>query len=108
MAEPIKELFTVPDVIGLPFHVGRDLAEDHGVTLANPDPDGPPIGALAWPGLFFIVSQDPPGGARVPQCSSVAVEIVAHGDDAQPAERSDPPSPRPPLRAEADRPSDRD
>jgi hypothetical protein len=29
----------VPDVVGLPFHVGRDVAETAGVALANPDPD---------------------------------------------------------------------
>ena len=42
------ERVTVPDVVGLPFHFGRDLATEAGVALANSDPDGPPIGALAW------------------------------------------------------------
>lgn len=102
MVEPVRELYEVPDVIGLPFHVGRDLAEDHGVTLANPDPDGPPISALAWPGLFYIVSQNPTAGTRVAQWSSVGVEIVKHGEEGQLAERRDQPSPRPPRRASAE------
>jgi hypothetical protein len=70
---------TVPDVVGLPFHVGRDVAEAAGVALANPDPDGPPIGALAWPGLFYITSQHPGPGSEVYRWDSVAVEISAHG-----------------------------
>ena len=56
---------TVPDVVGLPFHVGRDVAWEAGVSLANPDPDGPPIGALAWPGLLYITSQRPAAGTIV-------------------------------------------
>lgn len=69
----------MPDVVGLPFHVGRDIADDAGVTLANPDPDGPPIGALAWPGLFYITSQRPLPGVEVFRWTSVAVEITEHG-----------------------------
>ncbi|CAH0231136.1 hypothetical protein SRABI76_02755 [Microbacterium oxydans] len=69
----------MPNVVGLPFHVGRDLARDAGVTLANPDPDGPPIGALAWPGLFYITSQQPTAGATLYRWDSVAVEIIEHG-----------------------------
>lgn len=71
---------TVPDVVGLPFHVGRDTAFAAGVTLANTDPDGPPIGALAWPGLFYITSQTPAADAVVYRWDSVAVEIVAYGE----------------------------
>lgn len=80
VSERFADRVTVPDVVGLPFHVGRDVAADAGVALANPDPDGPPIGELAWPGLFYITSQRPPAGTNVYRWDSVAVEIVAHGD----------------------------
>ncbi|MCX2747249.1 hypothetical protein OOZ51_05390 [Arthrobacter sp. MI7-26] len=80
MKERFADRVTVPDVVGLPFHVGRDVAHDAGVTLANPDPDGPPIGALAWPGLFYITAQRPAAGTIAYRWDSVAVEIVAHGD----------------------------
>lgn len=70
----------MPGVVGLPFHVGRDLANDAGVTLANPDPDGPPIGALAWPGLYYITSQSPAAGTTLYRWDSVAVEIVPYGE----------------------------
>ena len=97
MADRIARVVTVPDVVGLPFHVGRDLATDAGVALANPDPDGPPIGALAWPGLYYITRQDPAPGTTLHQWASVAVEVVKHGDspDREPA------VPQSPLPADA-------
>ncbi|SFS17030.1 hypothetical protein SAMN04487846_3430 [Microbacterium sp. cf046] len=80
MAERAADRVTVPDVVDMPFHVGRDIASAAGVTLANPDPDGPPIGALAWPGLFYITSQRPEAGTLLYRWDSVVVEIVEHGD----------------------------
>lgn len=80
MAERAADRVTVPDVVGMPFHIGRNVASAAGVTLANPDPDGPPIGALAWPGLFYITSQHPEEGTVVHRWDSVVVEIVEHGD----------------------------
>ena len=71
---------TVPDVVGVPFHVGRDVANDAGVTLANTDPDGPPIGALAWPGLYYFTSQNPTAGTMLYRWDSVVVEIVPYGE----------------------------
>lgn len=64
-----------PHVVGLPFHVGRDIAADAGVALASIDPDGPPIGALAWPGLFYIRTQDPPAGTPMREWDSVRVTV---------------------------------
>lgn len=69
----------MPDVVGFPFHIGRDIADDAGLTLANPDPDGPPIGAFAWPGLFYITSQQPSAGAEAYRWDSVAVGLTEHG-----------------------------
>lgn len=69
----------MPDVVGMPFHVGRDAAFAAGVTLANPDPDGAPIGALAWPGLFYITSQHPAAGTDLYRWDSIVVEVVEHG-----------------------------
>lgn len=80
MTERFADQVTVPDVVGLPFHVGRDLAGDAGVTLANPDPDGPPISALAWPGLYYITSQSPAAGTTLYRWDSVVVEVVPYGE----------------------------
>lgn len=77
-----RRAVTVPDLVGLPFDAGRDLAMKAGVTLANPDPDGPPIAALAWPGpgLYYITRQNPAPGAQLREWDSVGVEIIKHGD----------------------------
>ncbi|WP_438354363.1 PASTA domain-containing protein [Microbacterium sp. CJ88] len=93
MWEAVGDLVAVPDVVGMPFHLGRARAAECGVTLASLDPDGPPIGALAWPGLFYIVTQHPEAGAVVTRHASVRVEIVAHGDMGDTARVR---SPRPP------------
>lgn len=93
MTERTADRVVVPDVVGLPFHVGRDLAQDAGVTLANPDPDGPPIGALAWPGLFYITAQHPTPGTVLYRWDSVAVDITAYGDAESTALLSPPSTP---------------
>lgn len=93
MAERSADRVTVPDVVGLPFHVGRDVASDAGVVLATPDPDGPPIAALTWPGLFYITSQSPAAGSSVYRWDSVGVETVPYGEAASNAERAAPKSP---------------
>lgn len=94
MTERFADLVTVPDVVGLPFHVARDIANDAGVALANPDPDGAPISALTWPGLFSITSQRPEAGALLYRWDSVAVEVSPSGTAEQGAGRddTDPPS----------------
>lgn len=89
MADRAADRVTVPDVVGLPFHIGRDVASAAGVTLANPDPDGPPIGALAWPGLLYITSQRPSAGTDLYRWDSVAIEIVEHGTAKSNASRVD-------------------
>ena len=89
-----RKLVEVPDVVGLPFHIGRDIASAAGVTLANPDPDGPPIAALAWPGLFYIETQDPLPGSPLLEWDSVRVTVVQHGAASESVSRrpaSDPP-----------------
>lgn len=85
---------TVPDVVGMPFHIGRDVAGAAGVALAGRDPDGPPIAALAWPGLFYITAQHPPAGTRVYEWDSVVVDVVEHGSAECTAHRR--PDDRPP------------
>lgn len=93
MDDRLADRVTVPDVVGLPFHVGRDIAGEFGVTLANPDADGPPIGALAWPGLFYITSQNPPAGTEFYRWDSVVVEIVEYGEAERGALRHTPEPP---------------
>lgn len=79
----------VPDVAGMLFHVGRDRAAELGLVLANPDPDGPPIGSLAWPGMFVITTQDPAPGTPAHQGDSIRVTVVRDDGtrESEPAQR---------------------
>lgn len=95
MTDRFADRVVVPDVVGMPFHIGRSVATAAGVTLANPDPDGPPISGLAWPGLFYITSQSPVAGTQIYRWDSVVIEIVEHGPAESGALRAD--SPRPPA-----------
>ena len=104
MTRRTADRVTVPDVVGLPFHIGRAVASAAGVSLANPDPDGPPIGALAWPGLFSITSQHPAPGTEVYRWDSVAIEISEHGT-AESGARA--PSPHPLPSGDSGRPGGR-
>ncbi|GAP61197.1 hypothetical protein AHiyo1_48690 [Arthrobacter sp. Hiyo1] len=52
----------VPDVVGERFLKAREIAQAAGLTLANPDPDGPPISELAWRRNTTIQSQSPDPG----------------------------------------------
>lgn len=102
---PSRDVVTVPDVVGMLFDAGRDEAHKAGVKLANPDPDGPPIAALAWPGPFFIQSQRPAPGTRVRRWDSVPIWLAT--DLQSDTAIADAPMPPSLLRAEADAPDPR-
>jgi hypothetical protein len=57
------DLVIVPDVVGEHFLQAREIAQAAGLTLANPDPDGPPISSIAWPKNPTIQSQSPVPGS---------------------------------------------
>lgn len=63
----------VPDVLGERFLRGRDIAFTAGLTLANPDPEGPPISALVWPNDPIIQRQDPAPGRILYEHDSLRV-----------------------------------
>ncbi len=55
----LTDVVTVPDVVGPPLAHARNVAHDAGVVLAQPDSDGPPLGALSWPGEYLVTGQSP-------------------------------------------------
>lgn len=89
-----------PELVGMAFHDARDLVGEMGIALASPDPDGPPIGALAWPGLFYIATQSPPPGEAISAGDSIQVTVV-RDEDGKAGVPSRVLSPRPPLSAQA-------
>lgn len=67
------ELVFVPDVTGMRFLAARGAASAAGLSLANPDPDGPPISTVAWPKNPTIARQDPLPGSVAHQWDSLRV-----------------------------------
>lgn len=72
----------------------RRVAFAAGVALAQPDPDGPPLGALTWPGVWLITEQHPPAGSQVYRWDSVRVRFRS-GDGDGPAGVREPRRPLP-------------
>ena len=63
----------VPDVVGMVVDDARKVAQTVGVALAQPDADGPPLGALTWRLPVIVTSQDPPAGTLIRRHHSVVV-----------------------------------
>ncbi|MCS4276609.1 hypothetical protein M2390_001803 [Mycetocola sp. BIGb0189] len=80
----MRSKLLVPDCVGQPVHIARDTARELGLSLANIDIDGPPVGALSWPGLYYITSQNPLAGEPANEGDWIFVTIAAHdpGDSA--------------------------
>ena len=78
----VAEEVVVPHVVGLPVAEARRIAENAGVVLAQPDPDGPPLAALTWPGDFEVAAQRPAAGAVLRRWDSVVVDVVPAGGTA--------------------------
>ncbi len=84
---------TVPDIVGLIVTDARNVAWEAGVVIAAADPDGPPVGALTWPGVWVVTAQDPAPGSRMRRRGSLVIEFrKARGDEAG-GRGSRPPSP---------------
>lgn len=100
-----------PDVVGLSLADGRRVAGEAGVALAQPDPDGPPLGALTWPGEYVITGQVLRPGTSMKLWDSLVVswrEVVLPGTPGDPAGVREPRHPRRPhggLAAEAQLPN---
>lgn len=64
---------TVPDLVGMTVADARRAAFDAGLVAAAADPDGPPLGALTWPGVWLVTSQSPAPGSRMRRWGSLVV-----------------------------------
>ncbi|WP_051388727.1 PASTA domain-containing protein [Arthrobacter sp. 35W] len=86
------DVVIVPNVTGLSFLAARDVASSAGLSLANPDPDGPPIGALVWPNNPMILRQDPAPGTVARRWDSLRVWLRSdlEPDMARPLDDSPP------------------
>lgn len=98
---PERPTVTVPEIVGQPVDIARELAAAIGLVVSGEDPDGPGIRSLTWPGLFWVTAQDPSAGTVVDRGSSVKVAFVEDGQDTRdvPAQTG---GPLPSLESQAD------
>lgn len=66
---------TVPSLLAMTVSEARSKGQHSGVVVTSADADGPPLGALTWPGTWIVTAQRPIAGARVARWSMVAVEF---------------------------------
>ncbi|MGW2645045.1 hypothetical protein ACWC2T_08995 [Streptomyces sp. NPDC001393] len=66
---------TVPDVVGLIVTRARDVAWEAGLVIAAGDPDGPPVRALTWPGVWVVTAQRPAPGSRMRRRGSLVIDF---------------------------------
>ena len=71
MPEPAE----VPDLVGLTVRIARRIGHENGFVVIGPDADGPPLGALTWPGTWIVTSQDPAAGTRLVRGERVVVRF---------------------------------
>lgn len=70
----LAEIVVVPAVLGMRVRDAQEVAHAAGLTLAQPDPDGPPISALTWSSDFWVTKQTPTPDARAWRWDSIVVE----------------------------------
>ena len=94
------DLVVVPDVVGMVVDDARLFAWDHGVALAQGDPDGPPLAGLTWQQPVVVTSQEPAAGSLLLAWHTVVVTWAARPD---PAGVREPRRPLPTSRLDAAR-----
>jgi len=83
----------VPDVVGRPLDEAVRVLAERGLLAIGPDPDGPPLGALARPGAV-ITDQAPEAGSKVPERSWVRLWHSGGGPGGVREPRTPPPDPK--------------
>lgn len=100
----------VPLLIGMTVREARTVGHSSGVVVTSADVDGPPLGALTWPGTWIVIAQSPVPGSLVARWSTVAIEFEERPDGGGAGDREPrTPLPEPPaMRAERDEQGERD
>ena len=62
-----------PDLVGLLVREAKEVGHEAAVVVVANDVDGPPLGALTWPGVWIVKAQEPAAGAHVRRWDNVRV-----------------------------------
>lgn len=89
----------VPDLRGLVVSAARETGHEAGLVVTSSDLDGPPLGALTWPGRWVVIEQTPRPGETIRRGDTVIIQFVE--DPGRNAGVREPrrPTPNPDVRA---------
>lgn len=65
----------VPMLVGMTVADARQAGHRARLVVVSADVDGPPLGALTWPGTWMVTAQRPAAGSRVPDWDNVVIEF---------------------------------
>lgn len=89
---------TVPLLVGLTVREARNVGHGSRVVVTSANLDGPPLGALTWPGTWIVTAQRPIAGSRVEPGSTVVIEFEERPGGGGPGDREPrAPLPEPPV-----------
>ena len=71
----------VPRLVGLTVPEARKRGHKAGVVVTSRDVDGPPLGALTWPGTWVVTGQEPLPGDRVRRGAVVMIDFEERPDE---------------------------
>jgi hypothetical protein len=79
----------VPELVGMAVPDARQAGHRAGLVVVSPDVDGPPLGALTWPGIWVVTTQRPAPGTWLRRWDNVTVgfEELRGGEGAGGRER---------------------
>lgn len=78
--ETFDDPVEVPNLVGLTVRQARKAGHDGGIVVTGPDIDGPPLGALTWPGTWVVTGQNPTPGHRVARWTTVTISFEKRAD----------------------------
>ena len=71
-------------MLGLDVHDARAKCNELRLVLVSTNVDGPPLGALTWPGRWIVTQQSPQAGDLVSRGDTVTIDFrrEAGGEEA--------------------------
>ena len=72
----------VPQLVGMLVREARQAGHQAGVVVVSADLDGPPLGALTWPGVWIVTAQRPAPRSWVARWENVVIEFEEQGQAA--------------------------
>jgi hypothetical protein len=65
----------VPMVVGMTVTDARQVGHRARLVVVSADVDGPPLGALTWPGTWIVTSQRPAAGTWLARWDNLVIEF---------------------------------